>query len=139
MAHEGVFLDRAVRAVQAALSAISQRPGTTLYVIQSEILLAYYFFDCNRPLEGQHHTSGAVSLAFTCKLHKIEPGRPTAGSILPPAADTTEETERIHAWWQVFTLEKSWAAALDSPSAITEDRGSDYVVDTPWPRDRVSP
>lgn len=136
VAHEAVFLDRAVRAVQAALAATSQRPGTALHVIQSEILLAYYFFDCNRPLEGQHHTSGAVSLAFTCKLHKIEPGLPTVGSILPPPADATEEVERINAWWQVFILEKFWTTALDTPSIITEDR--DCVIDTPWPGNRVN-
>lgn len=115
-----------------------QRPGTAISIIQTEILLAYYFFDCNRVVEGQVHANGAVSLALACGLHKIEPGRHAADSLLPPPADPTEEQERVNAWWHVFMLEKLWTTALETPSVITEDRGPDSVVDTPWPRDQVS-
>lgn len=138
MDHESVYLDRAIRAVQGALSSISQRPDIAMHVVQAEVLLAYYFFDCNRPLEAQHHTTGAVSLALTCQLHKLEPGRHTVDSILPAPADAAEELERINAWWQVFILEKCWTTVLDTPSVMSDCRSSDCAIDTPWPRDQVS-
>ena len=138
MAHENVYLDRTTRAIQNAMSTISQRPEIALYVIQAEILLAYYFFDCNRPLEGQHHSTGAMSLAITCGLHKFEPGRHAADSLLPPPANGAEEAERINAWWQVFILEKCWTTVLDTPSVMSECRSSDCAIDTPWPRDQVN-
>ncbi|KIP10063.1 hypothetical protein PHLGIDRAFT_115879 [Phlebiopsis gigantea 11061_1 CR5-6] len=136
MAHENVYLDRTIRAIQGAMSTISQRPEIALYVIQAEVLLAYYFFDCNRPLEGQHHSTGAMSLAITCGLHKFEPGRHAADSLLPAPANGAEEAERINAWWQVFILEKCWTTILDTPSVMSECRSSECAIDTPWPCDQ---
>lgn len=130
-AYENMYLDRAVRSVVAALAVAQQQPATALYALQAEILLAYYFLTCNRLVEGQHHTSGAVSLAFVLSLHKIEPGRPMGG-VLPPPADGVEERERVQAWWQTFVLEKCWTSAMKTPSVIDESKGSASVIDTPW-------
>ncbi|GJE90945.1 Zn(II)2Cys6 transcription factor [Phanerochaete sordida] len=129
--HEDIFLRRALQCLPQALSANDD----IMHAIQAEILLAYYFFECNRLLEGQQHVSGALSLARSCKLHKFGPGPHAPNAALPPALDSTEEQMRVNAWWQLFALEKAWTTALDTPSLITERR-ADSVIDTPWPRDQ---
>lgn len=132
--HENVFLRRTLQHLPQALS----NPTHVMYTIQTEILLAYYFFESDRLLEGQQHVSGALSLARLCKLHKFGPGPNAVNSLLPAPEDATVEQERINAWWQLFALEKAWTTASDTSSLITE-RGADNVIDTPWPRDQVSP
>ncbi|EKM50026.1 uncharacterized protein PHACADRAFT_105577, partial [Phanerochaete carnosa HHB-10118-sp] len=131
--YEDAFLQRTLRSLQQELS----NQTDIVHALQAEILLAYYFFDCDRLLEGQQHVSGALSLARSCKLHKFGPGRHASNALLPPPLDSTDEQMRVNAWWQLFALEKSWTTALDTLSLITE-REPENVIDTPWPRDPVS-
>lgn len=143
--HEAKFLGRALRSVHMALSSTQQQQSNTLHVLQAEILLAYYFFHSNRLLEGKFHASAAVSLAYMCNLHKIlsgSTGPPASTSLafsaagqtyLPPPMDWVDEGERIHAWWTVFILDKSWVTALAVPSMINENQEPGTVIDTPWP------
>ncbi|CAL1714576.1 unnamed protein product [Somion occarium] len=139
-AREALFLSRALSSIHAALS--SAQPQDTLYVLQAEILLAYYFFHNSRLIEGKFHSGAAVSLVIMCGLHKQGGGSsaPTTdmsmsplGFTLPPPRDALEEGERIHAWWTTFILDKCWVVALGSPSTITEDDNSSTRIDTPWP------
>lgn len=139
---ESVFVGRAWTSVHIALSSAQNQQQNTLYILQAEILLATYFFHCNRPLEGKFHASAAVSLAYMCNLHKILSGQQSLGAYnfltagpawLPPPIDPTDEGERIHAWWMTFALDKSWVVALASPSMITETTEPGTVIDTPWP------
>lgn len=129
-AHEEVFVQRCLASVQNAVSTLERRPEAVAYVLQAEILLAYYFFDSNRVVEGQVHTSGAVSIALKYGYHKIVPGQ--NGAPVSP-----EVKENIKAWWQVYILEKSWTAALGAPSILVEDGGRSNTVDTPWPGSEV--
>ncbi|KAI0692448.1 hypothetical protein BC835DRAFT_1307150 [Cytidiella melzeri] len=136
--HESKFLSRALQSVHVSLSACStqqyQHEETVLDVLQASILLANYFFHHNRLLEGKFHASAAVSLAHMCHLHKIfSPAFSAASEYLSPTLDVIEECERIHAWWAVFVLDKSWVAALSAPSMINEEQELGTVVDTPWP------
>ncbi|KAI0343315.1 hypothetical protein BDW22DRAFT_1267164 [Trametopsis cervina] len=140
--HEPRFLGRALRSVHMALSSAQQQQSSPLYVLQAEILLAYYFFHNNRLLEGKFHASAAVSLAYMCNLHKILSGgggppplafSPAGQAYLPPPIDWVDEGERIHAWWTVFLLDKTWATALAIPSMINENQEPGTVIDTPWP------
>lgn len=138
-----VFLNRSLRTIHVALSAAQQQD--TLYVLQAEILLAYFFFHNGRLAEGKFHSNAAVSLATMCNLHKVAAPRRTSTSssgdilsefstFLPPPRDAMEEGERIHAWWTTFLLDKSWVVALGSPSIIVEDQESSTTrIDTPWP------
>ena len=141
--HAPKYLNRALRSLHVALSACStpqqqgQQEGNAIDVLQASILLATYFFHHDRLEEGKFHASAAVSLAHTCNLHKLFMPTGAAGSTalvyLPRASDITQECERIHAWWTVFVLDKSWVAAHNSPSMINEGQERGSVVDTPWP------
>ncbi len=139
MAHESVFLDKTLRCVHYALSVAQEQQTTTLYVLQAEILLAYYFYHNNRLVEGKFHASAAVSLAMLCKLHKTHSyGNigvlPITSAWLSPSNDAVEADERIRGWWQTYVLDKSWAVALvESSSIIEENDDPATVVDTPWP------
>ena len=137
---EPVFATRALRSVHDALSAAQEQSQNALYVLQAEILLAYYFFASNRLLEGKLHASAAVSLAYLCGLHKMPAFGtqqtftllPAPTGILPSAPDPIAECERIDAWWATFILDKTWVVALSTPSMITEQEER-TIIDTPWP------
>ncbi|EKM50061.1 uncharacterized protein PHACADRAFT_188424 [Phanerochaete carnosa HHB-10118-sp] len=137
-AREPLFLGRALRSVHVALSSAHEQQQNTLYVLQAEVLLAYYFFHCDRLLEGKFHASAAVSLAIMCNLHQINApqggGFQSAGqAFLPPPADPVDEAERIYAWWTTFVLDKSWVVALSAPAMISETQEPGTVIHTPWP------
>lgn len=128
-----------MRSVHEALSAAQDQSQNALYLLQAEILLAYYLFTSNRLLEGKLHAGAAVSLAYLCGLHKM----PTLGTqqafgllpaptgILPPAPDDVAECEKVDAWWTTFVLDKTWIIALSSPSMVAEQEES-TIIDTPW-------
>lgn len=139
---EPIFLGRTLRSVHVALSTAQEQQRNILYILQAEILLAYYFFHCNRLLEGKFHASAAVSLAIMCNLHKVMSGpqrggrqqfQPAGQAFFPPPADHVDEAERVYAWWATFILDKSWVVALSAPAMINETQESSTVIDTPWP------
>lgn len=140
---ENIFLTRSLTLVSNALSG--DHPHKVIYALQAEILLCNYFFRNGRLLEGQYHTSAAVSLAISCGLWRIRSSRPNVpavgqisgpASLLPPANNLIEEGERIRGFWTVLILDKSWAVALNSRSHFS-DRENDpgTQIDTPWPLD----
>lgn len=141
--HESKYLGRALRSLQVALSACSipqqqgGQEGNALDVLQASVLLANYFFHHNRLLEGKFHASAATSLAHMCNLHKLLSPTGVGGSsvieYLPCPVDVTQECERIHAWWAVYVLDKTWVVALGAPSTINEEQERGLLVDTPWP------
>ncbi|KIP07418.1 hypothetical protein PHLGIDRAFT_420257 [Phlebiopsis gigantea 11061_1 CR5-6] len=141
-ARESLFLGRTLRSVHAALSTAQEQQRNALYILQAEILLAYYFFHSNRLLEGKFHASAAVSLAILCNLHKVMSGNGRAGghfiqpagqAYIPLPADHIDEAERIFAWWATFILDRSWVVALAAPAMISETQELSTVIDTPWP------
>lgn len=140
-AHKQHLSNTVLNRVHSALSAAQDNYCTIMYALQAEVLLAYYFFDTNRLLEGKLHAGAAVSLAMMCRLHKVGSGlgRAAEGMLSdhqtwpPPPQDRVEERERIEGWWQTFILDKSWAVPLASPSMIEDRNGLDATIDTPWP------
>ncbi|KZT68936.1 hypothetical protein DAEQUDRAFT_765942 [Daedalea quercina L-15889] len=135
IAHEPVFLQRAVQAVSSALVRVP--PYNIIYSIQAEVLLAHYFFAANRSLEGRYHSNAAVALSLSCRLNKLRssnnmPNPPGVLNVdLAPPADALEEGERINAFWCVFILDKSWSVRAGSPSHFNGSPGAQ--VDIPWP------
>ncbi|KAH9831189.1 uncharacterized protein C8Q71DRAFT_783153 [Rhodofomes roseus] len=135
LAHEPVFLQRAVQSVSAAL--VRAPRYNIIYSIQAEVLLAHYFFAANRSLEGRYHSNAAVALSLSCRLNKLRSNSNTANPPgvmnvdLAPPADVLEEGERINAFWNVFILDKSWSVRAGSPSHFNGSPGAQ--VDTPWP------
>ncbi|KAH8093820.1 hypothetical protein BXZ70DRAFT_385284 [Cristinia sonorae] len=139
-----LFLDRTLRSIHIALSAL--QPRDILSVLQAEILLAYFFFHNGRLAEGKFYSDAAVSLSIICSLHKIRAPQgynlaathqdmvDDTSTFIAPVKSAAEEGERIHAWWTVFVLDKCWVIALGSPSIIVEVRENAATwIETQWP------
>ena len=129
------------RALQHIPTALPEDPQGAIYVMQAEVLLANYFFNGSRQLEGVYHTNAAVSIAMASKLHLIRSNRRSRSTAeansyrLPPPADALEEGERINGFWTVFILDRCWAIASGSAPAFTDDESTGTQIDTPWPMD----
>ncbi|KAJ6549495.1 hypothetical protein B0H10DRAFT_1288223 [Mycena sp. CBHHK59/15] len=140
IAYEASYLSRALQTGVDALS--STHYNAVLHTIQAEVLLAQYFLQNTRFLEGKYHLSAAVSLVISSGLHRIRSadsyavGGPLgpAFHVLTPPGDEIEESERINAFWTVLTLNNCWTTADGSPSNISY-MGADARIDTPWPLD----
>ncbi|TFK35228.1 hypothetical protein BDQ12DRAFT_655730 [Crucibulum laeve] len=133
LAHEQTYLTRALQQTSTALSG--NHPNKVIHGLQAEVLLAYYFFANGRFLEGKYHVTAAVSISVSAGLNKIRSRNPTSAvASISPARDSVEEGERINACWTVFTLDKCWAAALDTPPNLIDPTDKlDAQIDTPWP------
>ncbi|TDL30159.1 hypothetical protein BD410DRAFT_834340 [Rickenella mellea] len=141
---EPVYLEKARLSLTEALSNNDFR--IRMQAVQAEILLALYFFNSGRTVEGQYHASGASNLAIGMGLHQIRPlsrstpsrsrgslGDTTIAFSIPPVRSAPEEAERIGLFWAVFNLDKCWSAANGSPPIMTEDGNPRTQIDTPWP------
>ncbi|CDO73351.1 hypothetical protein BN946_scf185008.g114 [Trametes cinnabarina] len=140
-AQEQAYLARALHHLPAALP---EDPRGALYVMQAEVILANYFYNASRQLEGAYHMNAAVSIAMASKLHMIRSARRSRSAAdtttyrLPPPADTLEEGERINGFWTVFILDRCWAVATGSAPAFTDDEANGTRIDTPWPLELAS-
>lgn len=137
---EQAYLTRALQQMPTA-TALREDPASALYVMQAEVLLANYFYNGGRQLEGAYHTNAAVSIAIASRLHMIRSSRRSRTAAdantysLPMPADTLEEGERINGFWTVFILDRCWAIASGSAPAFTDDEAMGTQIDTPWPMD----
>jgi hypothetical protein len=110
-----------------------------LNFLQTEVLLTYYLFRVGRTVEAKYHSSAAASLALAFRLHSSSPegetNTPTDShfdifrTTLPSPVDDIEQTEAIHAFWNVFTRDKSMSAVLGVPPTV----GRSIRVSVPWP------
>ncbi|KIP11315.1 hypothetical protein PHLGIDRAFT_124964 [Phlebiopsis gigantea 11061_1 CR5-6] len=149
-AYEATFLAKAVKEVSSALFPAgpgSAQGRTILCVIQAEVLLANYFFNSGRFLEGRYHCSAAASLAITCRLDTLGGHGTGAGAGLgmqlvggayvglsaADGGDAIAQGEKINAFWAVYVLDKCWSVALGSPSAIAGQSSLGARISTPWP------
>ncbi|KAL0957024.1 hypothetical protein HGRIS_003125 [Hohenbuehelia grisea] len=145
IAYEEIFLSRALQ--NTATDLTGSHRHRVLHTIQAHVLLAYYFWRNGRILEAKTHSASAVSLAVGCNLHRWRSARPapdpgigvvveSSDGHVPPPRDPIEEGEIINAFWAVFVLHTSLAAAVDPPSnlcGVLEAPGME--IDTPWPLD----
>ncbi|KIK57050.1 hypothetical protein GYMLUDRAFT_173403 [Collybiopsis luxurians FD-317 M1] len=128
---------------ELASSLSGSHPNKIIYSIQAEILLARYLFSTGKVLEARYHLSRAMSLGIGSGLNKIRsnqtPTRMSSAlgvSYLPPPIDSIEEGDRIMTCWTGFTLDKLWAAALDTSSdMICPAQIPGAQTDTPWPQE----
>ncbi|KAH8107326.1 hypothetical protein DFH11DRAFT_1863409 [Phellopilus nigrolimitatus] len=156
MQHENLYLQRAILALQDALSsgggnldgpAIAQR---RIHAMQAEILLAQYFFSLGRLLEGRYHANAAVTLSVSCGLHRISrsPGpalsRISFGSSanlgiglfeLAAPRDALELGERVRVFWMIYITDRCWSVALGAPCVLADDGVLGTQINTPWPRE----
>ncbi|OCH96258.1 hypothetical protein OBBRIDRAFT_229314 [Obba rivulosa] len=141
-AQQPAFLGNVLQELPNAMSLADA--SNIMDVLQAEVLLAYYFLNSNRQLEGAYHLNAAVSIVMACKLNILRSAHPQiAGGVglgaieyrLSPPADDIEEGERINAFWTVFSLERIWAVTLGTASAFTDDDSMGTQIDIPWPLD----
>ncbi|KAJ7447226.1 hypothetical protein FB451DRAFT_782159 [Mycena latifolia] len=119
-AHENTFLSRALSALPVSLSGL--HPKKEIHALQTEILLATYFYASGRFLEARYHATATVSLAVSAEV-KTRALSSDAGA-----------PESVNACWATVVLDKSWANALAlRPNLSPHDcRG---MRELPWPDD----
>lgn len=147
-ARQELLLGNAVQQVADALMIVNTGAPThdVIAFIQAEVLLANYFFTQDRILEGRYHSSAAISLALSCKLHLQQSIRPrntdpipeTSALLsgLPPPEDLIQVGERVNAFWTVHTLYKTWAVAMGAPINVWAGEGNFGTqpdLEIPWP------
>lgn len=139
-AFEQTVLSRCLHQLNDIIPSCSASTRDLLNVLQTEVLLAYYLFRVGRVVEAKYHSSGAASLVLQFRLHSSpspegEPNTPsdmqfdTFRTTLPHTVDDIEQTEAIHAFWNVFARDKSMSAILGVPPSI----GRSIRVSVPWP------
>ncbi|KAL0954221.1 hypothetical protein HGRIS_005349 [Hohenbuehelia grisea] len=138
---EAGTLSRALDQLSNAMS--SPTHNRVVQTIQTEILLANYFFDNGRTLEGRHHISTAVGLTLGAGLNRArnQPRSPenVLTAMLPAPESAIEADDRIKAFWSVFVWDSLWSSALDyAPSLQLGDTpGQELKIDIPWPSDNT--
>ncbi|KAG1758975.1 hypothetical protein EDD22DRAFT_169174 [Suillus occidentalis] len=138
-AFEQTVLSRCLRQLADIIPSCSSSTRDLLNDLQTEILLAYYLFRVGRAVEAKYHSSAAAGLVLSFRLHSPPPeGESDTPSDMqfdifrttfPSPVDDIEETEAIHAFWNVFARDKSMSAVLGVPPSI----GRSIRVSVPWP------
>ncbi|KAJ7782518.1 hypothetical protein DFH07DRAFT_324892 [Mycena maculata] len=133
--HEEHYLNQALDALREAL-----RDGDkTIDIVQASCLLSTYFLANGRILEGSYHASAAAALAVQCGLHgHISPEMaawPPSGDDSKPFKMDLRQWERIHAFWQVYNLDRCWSVALRKPTIIPDGPSAWNSINCPWPLD----
>jgi hypothetical protein len=145
---ENELLLRALSETAVTLST-SSHPHYTVHTIQSEVLLAYYFFRTGRSIEARRHATAAASIVLSCGFHKLRSNsssRPTdlvlATSdpfFISQSEDPIQEGEKLNALWTVVTLCKNLASTFEHPASVCGIfEASGVVIDAPWPLDMES-
>ncbi|KAJ6523532.1 hypothetical protein DFH09DRAFT_1420671, partial [Mycena vulgaris] len=132
---ENAFLKSALKTLPEDIADFPLNPRLVLQTIQAQVLLSYYYLHSARPVEGRCHSATALSLALDAGLHMLQshlhavhPPFPLAQTLLEPAADHQEVTERVNAFRSVLILNNYWVAVLGSSSALP----SSLRLETPW-------
>jgi hypothetical protein len=138
-AFEQTVLSRCLRQLPDILPSCSSSTRDLLNVLQTEVLLAYYLFRVGRAVEAKYHSSAAAGLVLSFRLHSSPPegesGTPSDmqfdifRTTFPSPVDDIEQTEAIHAFWNVFARDKSMSAVLGVPPSI----GRSIRVSVSWP------
>ncbi|KAJ7156543.1 hypothetical protein C8R43DRAFT_1125738 [Mycena crocata] len=129
-----VFLSSALRNLHQ--NSTGSDSSSILEIIQTEILISFYYLHAASPIQGRCHAAVAASLALGANLHLIRsPQHPApcppfalAGPVFRPPETAADESERIDAFWAVFITNSFWVGAVGTHSAIPYG----IPVHTPW-------
>ncbi|KAG1809617.1 uncharacterized protein BJ212DRAFT_1484318 [Suillus subaureus] len=142
-AFELTVLSRCLRQLADIIPSCSTSTRDLLNVLQTEVLLTYYLFRVGRIVEARYHSGAAASLVLAFQLHSspAPEGEPNAladvqfmsfdtfRTTVQKPVDDIEQREAIHAFWNVFTRDKSMSAVLGVAPSI----GRSIRVSIPWP------
>lgn len=98
-----------------ALGLNNPTPTVFMHALQTEVLLANYFFSNKRALEGTYRANAAAAMALACRLHVIGSVRGPTSDVLPISipyrlaapTNVVEMGERINAFWTIYALDKA--------------------------------
>ena len=139
-AFKATFLRRAIENFESLL----QNPSGLLDAVQAAVLLSTYLFAHGRMVEGAYHANTAALLATSINLHRLIPPAPGSDPVqgpgggmlmLPSPHDSIEWGERLHTFWNVYVLERTWSAASGFTSQRWDSRSSPNAIVSPWPID----
>ncbi|TDL18675.1 hypothetical protein BD410DRAFT_793065 [Rickenella mellea] len=136
------FLRRALEGLHDLLN----HSDRLLEAVQTSCLLSTYYFANVRMLEGSYHANTASQLAKLGGLHQLRSGpsngnSPNANSDVlmnfefPSSANSNRGHEELHAFWNTFVLERSWAGGSGRASPHWNSHDSKTIVTSPWPTD----
>ena len=110
----------------------NQPPTRGIQIVQTEVLLATYFFAVGRNLEASYHVNAATRLAMSFGMHKTTP-KVISGATGVRVSDGLEDTQRVNVFWKVFCLDQLWAITNVQPAImrVADEPATD--VETPWP------
>ncbi|KAG2340510.1 hypothetical protein BDR05DRAFT_966774 [Suillus weaverae] len=141
-AFELTLLSRCLHQLADIIPSCGTSTRYLLNVLQTEVLLAYYLFQVGRTVEARYHSGAAAGLVLAFQLHSSPPEgetntpadvQPMSFDIfrttLPHPVDDIEQTEATHAFWTVFTQDKSMSAVLGVPPTV----GRSIRISVPWP------
>ncbi|KAG2124857.1 hypothetical protein DEU56DRAFT_916796 [Suillus clintonianus] len=142
-AFESTLLSTSLRQLVDIIPSCGTSTRDLLHVLQTEVLLTYYLFRVGRTVEARYHLGAAANLVLAFRLYSSSPseGEPNTPAdmqfmpfdifrtTLPNPVDDVEQTEVIHAFWNIFTRDKSMSAVLGLPPSI----GRSIRVTVPWP------
>ena len=122
------LLTHTLKDLSVALAELD--PAGTLNLLQTEILLAHYFFSTNRTFEAVYHMDAASAIVLANGFHKI---RSTRSPPRLESRDDIEEGERINAFWNTFILDRCWSPVLGRTPILGDEEMKGTGIDTPWP------
>ncbi|KAJ6523525.1 hypothetical protein DFH09DRAFT_1420645 [Mycena vulgaris] len=132
---KNAFLKSALKTLPEDIADFPLNPRLVVQTIQAQVLLSYYYLHSARPVEGRYHYATALSLALDAGLHMLQshphavhPPFPLVQTLLAPAADHQEVTERVKAFRSVLILNNYWVAVQGSSSAFPRS----LRLETPW-------
>lgn len=137
---EPALLSRTLHLLSDALSVTSSQPEPRFHmqILQTEVLLVYYFQRLCQIPNAQYHAGAALSLAVGIGLH-MQTGDTTSTGLLnlvstshprlPPATDWNESQERVDAWWTIYSL----AIFLEASYSGSSEINTVIRITTPWP------
>ncbi|KDQ18962.1 hypothetical protein BOTBODRAFT_480231 [Botryobasidium botryosum FD-172 SS1] len=127
-AYEPLFYTRLQRSLYNCLEDADR----LLDFIRASTLLAKYCLTTARCEEGYHRHAATVRFAMACGLHRIDTYNPELLEIplLRRPKDLVDIGDMIHAWWNVFLIDRLGALLMRSSGTIAHD---DERITTLWP------
>ncbi|EJD07973.1 uncharacterized protein FOMMEDRAFT_150592 [Fomitiporia mediterranea MF3/22] len=149
MGPDGEYSEYESRHLKLSLDALPTAHSSNagrhrIQAIQTEVLLALYFFNDSRIVEGRYHLSAASTAVVVCGLHRLlasqdAPSSPTTlgsfpGLVLDMPRNALDLGERINLFWAVYALVRCWGVALGSPPTIPDGPAQDVAIKSPIPK-----
>ncbi|KDQ08961.1 hypothetical protein BOTBODRAFT_540437 [Botryobasidium botryosum FD-172 SS1] len=92
--------------------------------VEAQVLLAMYYLDKRRYLQGLRGIAATMAFSVACGLHALRPPAwsSDSASLLPRTLCRIELRRRVRVWWMIFTINRLTTSASKIDSDIEDDR-----------------